>query len=126
MAAFSAWHPGHADAHKALVGGRTGIVAHAALETYSVLTRLPEPHTMDAGVVRLWLDDTFDDRWIGLPAGAQRLALRRLAELGIAGGATYDGLIAITAAASEATLLTLDRRALATYGLVGSDIELIA
>lgn len=91
-----------------------------------MLTRLPEPHTMSAGVVRFWIDDTFGDRWLGLPAGAQRLALGRLEELGVAGGSTYDGLIAITAAASEATLVTLDRRALATYALVGAEVELIA
>ena len=125
VAAFSEWHPSHSDAHRALIGGEVGIVSHAAFETYSVLTRLREPHTMSAEVVWTWLDDTFADRWLGLPAGAQRLALGRLQSLGIAGGATYDGLIAVTAAGSGATLVTLDRRALPIYQRVGAAYELV-
>ena len=112
-------------AHAVIQDPRIGIPVHAAFETYSVLTRLPEPHTMDAGTVRVWLEDTFGDRWLGLSVDALRLALARLAELGVSGGATYDGLIAMTAAASDATLLTLDRRALATYALVGADVEFV-
>lgn len=80
---------------------------------------------MAAGVVRVWLDDTFADRWLGLTALALRLALTRLEELGICGGATYDGLIAMTAAAEGATLVTLDKRALRTYALVGVDVEYV-
>ena len=72
-----------------------------------------------------WLAGVFDSRWLGLPADAQRLALDRLHSLGVEGGATYDGLIALTAAASDATLVTLDRRALATYGLVGVDVDFV-
>jgi hypothetical protein len=103
-----------------------GIPAHAAFETYSSLTRLPKPHTMAADVVCVWLEDTFADRWLGLTTTALRLALGRLQELGIAGGATYDGLIAMTAAAEGATLVTLDKRALATYTRVGVDVEFVA
>jgi predicted nucleic acid-binding protein len=102
-----------------------GIPAHAAFETYSALTRLPEPHTMAADVVRAWLEDTFADRWLSLTATALRLALRRLEELGISGGATYDGLIAMTAAAKGATLVTLDRRALQTYAHVGVEVDYV-
>ena len=101
------------------------IVSQAAFETYSVLTRLPDPHRMGAGVVRTWLDREFSDRWIGLPAGALRLALGRLEQLRVAGGATYDGLIAITAATSGATLVTLDVRALPIYQRLGADVELV-
>jgi predicted nucleic acid-binding protein len=80
---------------------------------------------MAADVVREWIEDTFSDRWLGLSPLALRLALERLEERGVFGGATYDGLIAITAAAEGATLLTLDRRALRTYSLVGVDVELV-
>ncbi len=72
------------------------------------------------------LADRFSDRWLSLSASALQLALNRLEELGIWGGATYDGLIAMTAAAEGATLVTLDRRARRTYALVGADVELVA
>lgn len=81
---------------------------------------------MAADVVRVWLEDTFSDRWLGLSPRALRLALGRLEELGVFGGATYDGLIAMTAAAEGATLVTLDKRALRTYSLVGVDVEVVA
>jgi hypothetical protein len=61
----------------------------------------------------------------GLTARGLRRALARLEELGVSGGQTYDGLNAISAAASQATLVTLDRRALPTYLLVGADVELV-
>ena len=57
---------------------------------------------------------------------ALRLSLGRLEQLGISAGQTYDGLIAMTAASHDATLLTLDRRAQRTYALVGADVELVA
>lgn len=80
---------------------------------------------MAADVVRIWLEDTFSDRWLGLSPLALRLALGRLVELEIVGGATYDGLIAMTAAAEGATLVTLDKRALRTYSLVDVDVEFV-
>ncbi|WP_114797203.1 PIN domain-containing protein [Gaiella occulta] len=125
IAAFAPWHEHHARARRAL-RGRPAIVSHAAFEAYSVLTRLPPPERAGAHEVRVFLEDWFADRWLGLTAAAQRLALARLEELGVSGGRTYDGLIAITAASNDATLVTLDRRALPTYLLVGADVELVA
>ena len=74
----------------------------------------------------LFLDDWFEDRWIGLAPAAQRLLLGRLSALGVHGGATYDALIGAAAAAEGATLVTADRRALPTYALVGADVEFVA
>lgn len=124
VAAFARWHEQHVQARLAL-RDRPAIVSHAAFETYSSLTRIPPPERAEAGQVRAFLEDWFGDRWLGFGAGALRLALARLEELGVAGGATYDGLIAMTAAASGATLVTLDRRALTTYERVGADIEFV-
>lgn len=124
VAAFARWHEQHAEARLAL-RDRPTIVSHAAFETYSSLTRIPPPERAEAGHVRAFLEDWFGDRWIGFSAGELRRALAHLEELGVAGGATYDGLIAMTAAASGATLVTLDRRALATYERVGVDVELV-
>ena len=50
-----------------------------------------------------------------LGSRAEALGLR----LGVLGGAVYDGLVALSAAAHGATLLTLDRRALPTYRRCG-------
>lgn len=124
VAAFARWHERHSEARLAL-RGRPAIVSHAAFETYSSLTRIPPPERAEAGHVRAFLEDWFGDRWLGLTGGALRLALARLEELGVAGGATYDGLIAMTAAASGATLVTLDQRALATYERVGATVDFV-
>jgi hypothetical protein len=105
---------------------RPAIVSHAAFETYSVLTRIPPPERAGGTQIRTFLEDWFSDRWLGLTPRALRMALGRLEQLGIVGGATYDGLIGITAAASGARLVTLDRRALGIYERVGADVELIA
>jgi hypothetical protein len=42
VAAFASWHEHHLRARKALDGGLQ-MIDHCALETYSVLTRLPAP-----------------------------------------------------------------------------------
>jgi hypothetical protein len=44
---------------------------------------------------------------------------------GLAGGSVYDGLVALSAAAHGATLLTLDRRAEPTYHACGARYRLI-
>ena len=126
VAAASPWHECHEAAFDALADTRPGIVAHAAIETYSALTRMPGPSRMHHAEALLFLEDWFEDRWIGLTAVAQRLLLVRLSEAGIHGGATYDALIGATAAAEGATLVTADRRALVSYALVGADVELVA
>ena len=87
---------------------------------------MPDPTRLHPVEALLFLEDWFADRWIGLTAGAQRLLLRRLSAAGIRGGATYDALIAATAAAEGATLVTCDRRALGTYERIGVDVELVA
>ena len=50
---------------------------------------------------------------------------KRLAGLGISGGATYDGLVALAALEHDAVLATRDARALATYDAIGVIVELI-
>lgn len=48
------------------------------------------------------------------------------AAVGIAGGSTYDALIGSIASDHDATLLTLDRRALRTYERLGIGVELLS
>lgn len=126
IGAASPWHEHHEACFAALAPVRPGIVAHAAIETFSVLTRMPDPNRLSPVEAVLFLDDWFEDRWIGLAPAEQRRLVGRLSELGISGGATYDALIGAAAAAEGATLVTLDRRALAIYALVGADVELVA
>ncbi len=124
VASFSSWHPQREAARQAL-GRLPWIISNAAYETYSVLTRAPDLYRAPVALVVEWLESVFEARWLGLSAGAQRLALEQLHGHGVVGGATNDGLIAMTAAAESATLVTLDKRALRTYSVVGLDVELV-
>lgn len=58
VAAFASWHEHHQQARTALDVG-LHMIDHCALETYSVLTRLPPPHRCAAGVVRDFLRARF-------------------------------------------------------------------
>lgn len=125
IAAFASWHEAHAAALDAL-DLQPVLVAHCALEAYSVLTRLPAPHRADAALVVAFLSETFRGPAIALPAKRSARLPAELAAVGISGGATYDGLVAMTAAARGALLLTLDARAEATYRRCGVRYELLA
>lgn len=116
--AFASWHAGHAAAD-ALLAENPELIAHAALETYSVLTRLPAPHRAPPPIVRDYLVERFPEPWLSLTATEQRAFFERLPELGLSGGAVYDALIAATASSRDAELVTLDARALETYRRVG-------
>lgn len=109
----------------AAMGRRTlGLSGHAAFEAYSVLTRLPAPHRQRPSTIATLLTEAFP----GTRHLSARAALRvtiRLAELGIAGGAVYDGLVGATAVEAGLPLATRDRRALATYRALEVDIEFI-
>jgi len=123
IAAFSTWHGSHAPAAAAL---RTEphLPAHAAAEAYSVLTRLPNPFRASPTIVHSSLVQNFGERTLQTRTSIIEL-LGELASLGISGGAAYDGLIGITAREHDATLLTLDRRALATYDRLGVRTRLL-
>lgn len=99
--------------------------AHAALETYSVLTRLPRPHRASPTRVAAFLEESFRDDWLILPAPVVAAVVRELAERGITGGATYDALIGMTVKHAGATLVTRDRRALAIYEKIGVEVQLL-
>jgi toxin FitB len=48
------------------------------------------------------------------------------ARAGVAGGASYDGVVALEAAAHEQTLLTLDQRAQDAYRRLGTAFTVVA
>lgn len=118
VAAFASWHESHDRARLALDGGLR-LIEHCALETYSVLTRLPAPHRTAGDVVLEFLQTRFRQPFLRLAAPAYREFLLGLARTGISGGAAYDALIAATAAHCNAELVTCDRRALPVYERYG-------
>jgi hypothetical protein len=124
VAGCASWHESHEVARRAL-DDRPRLVGHCAVEAYSVLTRLPVPHRVPAALVVEFLEDRFPEAPIVLSAAEHRGLLRRLDAAGVAGGAIYDGLVAITALEHGATLLTLDRRAEATYRRCGVRFRLL-
>lgn len=124
IAAYATWHEAHPAARR-LLDDSPRISAHAALEVYSVLTRLPPPHRAPAAQVREFLAAAFLEPWLVLAGPEQASLLGHLVELGISGGATYDALIGATALSAGATLITLDRRARTVYDRLGVDVSFV-
>jgi predicted nucleic acid-binding protein len=125
IAAFASWHEHHTVARKALAG-QPRLIAHAAVESYSVLTRLPPPHRAQPSLVHTFITERFVAPFLTLSETGHQELLAIVASSQILGGPAYDALIAITAAEHEATLMSLDRRAAATYEAVGATVEQLA
>jgi len=124
VAAFAPWHPSHERAAEALHAVRD-LVAHAELEAYSVLTRLPPPFRVDRNLAAEYLRRRFVGSRHVLPARARVGFVDRLASTGIAGGRVYDALIAATAADRKLTLVSCDARAASVYESVGAPYALL-
>lgn len=125
VAAFARWHEHHHRARQALESV-TALSGHVAVETFSVLTRMPPPRRAPAGLVVRFLDHHFRQPRVVLSSAGYDALLRLASERGIAGGAIYDALVAATAREAGATLLTLDRRAASIYRIAGADYRLLA
>ena len=125
VAAFASWHESHDAARRALDGGLR-LIEHCALETYSVLTRLPPPHRTSGTVVRDFLDTRFPQPLLRLSASAYKDFILGLPDRGVTGGAAYDALVAATAAHCSVELVTCDRRALPVYERFGIRVQLLA
>ncbi|MGH8554325.1 MAG: PIN domain-containing protein [Gammaproteobacteria bacterium] len=118
MAAFASWHEKHEAARRAF-DAELRLIEHCSLETYSVLTRLPPPQRAPGDVVRDFMAVRFRAPLLRLSARDYRRFLLELPEHEIAGGAAYDALVAATAAAHAAELVTCDRRAAPVYEKYG-------
>ena len=125
VAAFASWHESHEAARRALDSGLR-LIEHCALETYSVLTRLPAPHRAPGPVVRDFLEARFPDSFLRLNPSDYKSFILKLPDRGITGGAAYDALVAATAAGIDAELVTCDRRALPVYERYGVRTQFIA
>ena len=99
--------------------------AHALAEAFSSMTRMPTPVPVPPAVVWQTLADVFPEPPLVLSAAGYLNVCRRLAEAGTAGGRVYDAIVAATAAEAGARLLSADRRAAATYALIGAEYDLV-
>jgi predicted nucleic acid-binding protein len=124
IASLSGDHPARLPAAEALASCQVTI-AHVAVETYSVLTRLPPPHQADAASAVKALSARLPTTHATLDADAYVSAPSRLAAVGVSGGATYDGLIALTALGHDLELISRDVRATRTYRALGVPYKLI-
>jgi len=124
VAAFASWHEAHPVA-RAVMARQPRLVAHCALEAYSVLTRLPSPHRVTGQLAQAFIAEAFPGPPLSLPPEDHSVLLELVAGRGIEGGAVYDAVVAATAVHAGATLVSRDRRALRTYEAVGARVELV-
>ena len=111
-------HAAHDEVVEWWGGKEVALSGHALVETYSVLTRLPAGVRVEPADAARLLGDRFAPPMLLGSEVAGRVT-DVLSGLGIAGGAVYDGLVALAALENEADLATRDLRAVATYETMG-------
>jgi toxin FitB len=117
-------HQHHGDVVHWWAGQELALSGHALAETYSVLTRLPGDARLSAGDAARLLDARFITPLTLSGPSAQQVHAT-LSRLGIAGGAVYDGLVALAAKEHGVALATRDARARGTYDAVGVKIIVV-
>ena len=117
-------HKAHGEVSAWADGKRLSLSGHALIETYAVLTRLPGDARVAPPDAVTLIDVNFAEP-LSLPALELTKVNRELARLGVAGGAAYDGLVALTARAHGVRLATRDARARSTYAAVGVEVEVV-
>ncbi|SBW25353.1 hypothetical protein FDG2_4513 [Candidatus Protofrankia californiensis] len=118
-------HTHHADMVRWWDGQELTLSGHALAETYSVLTRLPGDARLSGPDAARLLDARFKASLTLSGPHAQNVHTT-LSHLGIAGGAVYDGLVALAAKEHGMALATRDARARGTYDAVGVKIIIVA
>ncbi|GAC1397241.1 MAG: type II toxin-antitoxin system VapC family toxin [Mycobacterium sp.] len=118
-------NPFHLAAKARLLACRRGMSGHAAVELLSVLTRLPPPHRLSPTAALRLAETNFPESRF-LSATDYKVLLREFATAGLAGGALYDGLVGAAARKHRLPLVTGDRRAEATYRILGVTYELLS
>jgi len=118
-------HPFHATVLDELVEVRDSgmLVAHTVAEVTAVLTAAA--YGYPAAGVGEYLSQFLDRETVGVAPADYPRAVTELTDTGIMGGALYDGLIALSARSAGATLISLDRRAAATYRRCGTAFRLL-
>jgi predicted nucleic acid-binding protein len=126
VAALAPWHEAHEAARTALRDARPSLIAHVAIETTAVLSRMPQGHRIAPGVALEALRLGFSARWLALDGTRTRRALDVAVAAGLRGGALYDALIAATASHHGLQLLSADGRARRTYEALGADVMYVS
>jgi len=115
VAAACAWHTRHDSTRKEIerrqaAGETVVLAAHSLAETFSVLTRLPEPHRLrPEDALELIEANWGETRLVSLVGSDYRSTLRRCRDVGLGGSAVYDALIAACARKARVeTLVTWD------------------
>jgi len=110
--AICSWHEHHGPAAGEIElrlqrRERMVIAAPALVEAYSVLTRLPPPHRLSPEDSMALLEANFikGAKMIALQVGSYRDLLRQAPKNGVAGGQTYDAVIAMCAIEAKASAL---------------------
>jgi predicted nucleic acid-binding protein len=130
VASLSIWHQHHERAateiERRLNQGEEMVIAAPALvETYSVLTRLPQPRRLPSSTAVALIEDNFVSRGtvIALDDAAYRALLHRAVTEDTRGGQIYDAVIAACArTANASTLLTFNERHFRRFGGQGLSI----
>lgn len=118
-------HPAHLATRRRLAGRSVVLTTHSLAESYSVLTRLPGDARSSPTDAAALLAANFPTTVAPTPEIAGRLP-DVLAPIGIAGGAVYDALVGLAAAAAGIGLVTRDARAIPTYSAVGARVEILS
>jgi predicted nucleic acid-binding protein len=117
-------HQRHAEVVRWWDGQELALSGHALAETYSVLTRLPGDARLAPDDAARLLDRRFTTPLV-LSGGHARKVHATLSRIGIAGGAVYDGLVALAAKEHGMPLATRDARARGTYDAVGVKVIVV-
>ena len=118
-------HEHHARSFAAFAAARpknAACAAHSLAEVYATLTRYPGKQRLSAESADLLVQE-IEHRFtlVWLDGDEYRAAVRRIAKVGIVGGAVYDGLIAACALKAGADhLYTWNER---HFSLLGAEIQ---
>lgn len=131
VATVCTWHEHHERAisemeHRLAVQESLVIATPALIEAYAVLTRLPPPHRLSPQDAIALIETNFLTKGTlaGLDNKAFRPLLQEAANHEIAGGRTYDWVIAACARAARVkTLLTFNTRDFLSFHLSGIEIH---
>jgi predicted nucleic acid-binding protein len=100
-------------------------IGHALVETYAVLTRLPQPYTVPPAQANAALR-SYSSEVLVISGDELADTIDRFVTARISGRASYDALIAATAQRHGASLLTRDERAAEIYERIGATVMWVA